>query len=47
MAVTGGSGEFRAALGDGVLVEAEDQTATLTLSLQRPHRGGYELCGSP
>jgi len=33
IAVTGGSGEFRTAHGDGVFVENADQTATLTLSL--------------
>jgi hypothetical protein len=36
LAVTGGSGEFRAASGDGVFVEAADQTATLTLTLVGP-----------
>jgi hypothetical protein len=33
VAVTGGSGEFRTAHGDGVFSENADQTATLTLSL--------------
>ena len=33
LAITGGSGEFRTAHGDGVFLEAEDQTATLTLTL--------------
>ena len=35
VAITGGSGDFRAAHGDGVFLEAEDQTATLTLTLVR------------
>lgn len=35
LAVTGGSGEFRAAHGDGVFLEAADQTATLTFTLVR------------
>ena len=36
LAVTGGSGKYRAAHGDGSFVEAEDQTATLVLSLVLP-----------
>ena len=35
IAITGGSGEFRTAHGDGVFLEAADQTATLTLTLVR------------
>jgi hypothetical protein len=35
LAVTGGSGDYREALGDGVLVENGDQTGTLTLSVDR------------
>jgi hypothetical protein len=35
LAITGGSGEFRTAHGDGVFLEAADQTATLTLTLVR------------
>ena len=36
LAVTGGSGRYRTAHGDGSFVEAEDQTATLVLSLVLP-----------
>ena len=36
LAVTGGSGKYRAAHGDGSFLEAENQTATLVLSLVLP-----------
>jgi hypothetical protein len=35
LAVSGGTGEFRAAGGEGALVEAGDETGTLTLSVHR------------
>jgi hypothetical protein len=36
LAITGGSGDFRSAGGEGTLVEDVDQTGTLELSLDRP-----------
>jgi hypothetical protein len=35
LAITGGTGEFRSAGGEGTLVEDVDQTGTLTLSVDR------------
>jgi hypothetical protein len=35
LAITGGTGDFRSAGGEGVLVEAGDGTGTLTLSVDR------------
>jgi hypothetical protein len=36
LAITGGTGDFRSAGGEGTLVEDADQTGTLELSLDRP-----------